>query len=70
MISGYVLLYVALAGAPAQLGTYETEAACTAAIRAIVSQKMAPSAPNNPGIKRAIDTVMQYQREYVCQPQK
>jgi hypothetical protein len=59
---GYILLYVAIATAPVQLGTYASQADCTDAIRAVYAAKMAPV----PQAQKIIDTTLLYQREYVC----
>lgn len=60
-MTGYILLYVALA-APTNLGTYVSQSACTNAIRAVYAARMG----NAPQVQKIIDITMAYQREYVC----
>jgi hypothetical protein len=59
---GYILLYVAIATAPVQMGAYASQQDCTNAIRAVYAASMAPV----PQAQKIIDTTMLYQREYVC----
>ena len=69
-MSPYILIFLS-ALHPTTLGTYNSEAACTAAIRTIYETKMYGSAgliPKNPEIDRAIDIQLKYQTSYRCVP--
>jgi hypothetical protein len=66
----YILLFISLTGAPAQLGTFSGLESCTKAIRTMYEVKMyLPGSPKNPEIEKAIDIQLQYQRQYKCVPQ-
>ncbi|HET8688383.1 MAG TPA: hypothetical protein VFM18_17370 [Methanosarcina sp.] len=68
----FTLLFLAtVSGTPAQLGTYQTEKACNAAIQTIYETQLTPrGADLTPdvaiAIKAAIEIQMKYQREYRC----
>lgn len=71
----YNLIYAAVAsftvgmapGAPAYLGTYETEAACLTAVREIYKARIAQVPDNKKEVvEKVIATTMKYQREYIC----
>lgn len=69
-MSPYILIFLS-ALHPTTLGTYNSEAACTAAIRTIYETKMYGPAgliPKNPEIDRAIDIQLKYQTSYRCVP--
>ena len=65
-MGSWILLYLAIASAPAQLGTYTSEESCKDAIRIFFVQKMAPSAMNQAAVRDAVEVALKYQREYVC----
>lgn len=68
----YILIFIAAANMPpANLGTYNSEVACKAAIRTIYETKMYGPAgliPKNPKVDQAIDLQIQYQVSYRCVP--
>lgn len=68
----FTLLFLAtVTGTPAQLGTYQTEQSCNAAIRTIYETRVTPRGTElTPKIKAAIhqtvDMELQFQRDYKC----
>lgn len=72
MISPYILIFIAAANAtPTNLGTYNSEISCKAAIRTIYETKMYGASgliPKSPQLEQAIDVQLQYQVSYRCVP--
>lgn len=62
----FTLIFLAVTGQQTYLGDYHNNAACQNAIREIYFAKMAPNARDNEVAKQAVDTAIQYQREYIC----
>ena len=67
----FILLFVALNQQPAQLGMYDTEKSCQAAIRAIYTTRLiSPAIKYNQqqldAINRVVNSQLQYQQEYRC----
>lgn len=68
----YILMFVGAMGqTPANLGTYQTQAACQYAIREIYLQQTMPrgievTAELAKSINAVVDVKMKYQREYTC----
>lgn len=52
------------------LGEYESQIACEQAIRSRLSVNIAKESIANPKIQQMLDTVLLYQREYMCIPKK
>ena len=70
MLTAFVLIFSMAGQPPAQLGTYQTEAACTQAIRSIFTMNIYKGAQETPQVKAAVDTMILYQQEYKCMPTK
>lgn len=68
----YILIFVSVMNStPANLGTYDSEAACKAAIRTIYVTKMYGPAgliQKNTDLDKAIDLQIKYQVSYRCVP--
>jgi hypothetical protein len=68
MLTTFVLIFAMAGQPPAQLGTYQTEQACTQAIRNIFAMNIYKGAQDTPQVKAAVDTMMLFQQEYKCMP--
>jgi hypothetical protein len=66
----FILLYVALNATPTMLGSYDSVNSCKNAIRAIFLTQMYANMQHTDVAKKATDTWLQYQQEYICVAQK
>ena len=63
----FILLYILVGHAPAQLGTYSSLDSCTNAIRQLYLANIYIAQQLSPEVQKAIDVTMKYQQEYICQ---
>jgi len=68
----YILLFLGLNQTPAHLGTYSNLQSCQNAIRVVYQTKMTPrgidlSVEVQESIRFAVDNILKYQQDYICQ---